>query len=246
MLVPLLSFIVPSMAWQSGPPLSLTVVADPPVAMSEEMLLLTFTVSNTSNKALAQVQVKVEVPEHTALESANVSSAKWAVSTPGRGERGTVTYLGMSEMAPGESGQLGLWVIVHQQTGKAIVLDTYTAMAKGLKEPVIGSPLTIWVGSLPTPEPTSTTFLPTATATPLPTVTATPTAIPATPTATPLPTPSPTITVAVAEIPPTPTPNLSSEREQLGTLSVSIFVVVTISIVVLSVVWIVRRKNKRE
>jgi hypothetical protein len=245
-LASLLSFAVPGVAWQVAPPLSLTVVADPPEAANGERLLLTFTVTNTGDDPLEKVRVRVEIPDYTVLEGANVSSEKWAVSTPPRGEEGTVTFMGMSEMAPGESGQLGLWIVVQQQAGQSIILNEYEATAKGLESPVIGNPLAIQVGSLATPEPSPTTPPSMPTVSPSPTVTASPTAIPATPTATPSPTPSPTVTVVIAEIPPTPTPNLSSEQEQLGTLSVSIFVAVTLSIVVLSSVWIVRKRNVRE
>ena len=238
-LASLLSFAVPGVAWQVASPLSLTVVADPPEATKGERLLLTFTVTNTGDDPLQKVRVQVEIPQYTVLEGANVSSEKWAVSTPPRGEQGMVTFLGMSEMAPGESGQLGLWIVVQQQAGQSIALDEYEATAEGLESPVIGNPLAIQVGSLATPEPSPTTPPSTPTVTPLPTATATPTA-------TPSPTPSPTVTVVIAEIPPTPTPNLSSEQEQLGTLSVSIFVAITLSIVVLSSVWIVRKRNVRE
>ena len=245
-LASLLSFAVPGVAWQVAPPLSLTVVADPPQATKGERLLLIFTVTNTGDDPLQKVRVQVEIPEYTVLEGANVSSEKWAVSTPPRGEQGMVTFLGMSEVAPGESGQLALWIVVQQQAGQSIALDEYEATAEGLESPIIGNPLAIQVGSLATPEPSPTMPSFTPTALPTPTATASPTAIPATPTATPSPTPSPTVTVVIAEIPPTPTPNLSSEQEQLGTLSVSIFVAITLSIVVLSSVWIVRKRNVRE
>ena len=260
----LLHFAVPGAAWQGEPPLLLTVVADPPVATGGGKLLLTFTVTNASSQALAEVQVTVEVPEHTVLEGAFVSSERWAASTPARGvhpldARGTVIYLAMGEMAPGESVQLGLWVLV-QQDARAIVLDSFVATAKSLVSPVAGSPLTVAVqpsvtGTPPTPAAAGTR-LPAPTASPtlagtatLPATTptvvrATPTARPsATPSLTPSPSPSPTVTVQMAELPPTPTPNLSSEQEQLGTLSVSIFVALTLSIVVLSITWIVRKRR---
>lgn len=241
--------VATDLAWQTTPPLSLTLIADPAVALSEELLKLYFTLTNNGSSPLEQVQLQVSVPEGTAFEGATVGS-KWAVSTPPRGERGTVSYVSLSAIAPQEQSQLSLWLIVRQDTGGKIVLDDYTATVEGFASPIAGDPATIWVGITPTPvvNPTSTpTPAPTFSATPSVTATST---VPATatstprPTTTPSPTPSPTVTVVIAELPPTPTPNLTTEQERLGTLTVSIFVFLTLAIAAFATIWLVRKRVK--
>lgn len=246
----LLSFVLPGLValQQGSTPVELSVSADPEVATKGEVLILTITVKNTGNTPLKQVQVQATIPEQTLMEGASVNGETWAVSTPLRGERGTVTFSG--ELAPGESKQLGLWVIVQQEASTPILLDDYSVTAEGYESPVKGEPFAISVDTTPTPGMIPTqTAPPTVTATPTETLEATSTVTStATPSPTPSLTPSPTITVVMAELPPTDlpptaTPNLSPEQVQLGTLTVSIFVILTAALVVISVFWMIKRSK---
>jgi uncharacterized repeat protein (TIGR01451 family) len=248
---------VPGLAWQQDtPPIELSVSSDPLVATNGKVLILTITATNTGNTSLKKVRVQAAIPEYTVMEGASVNGETWTVSTPLRGERGMITFSG--ELMSGESKQLGVLVIVQQQTGDRVVFDDYSAIAEGYETPVKGTPFAIGVGTTPTPGITLTqTATPTATAMPTRTAEATPTAtstatplpVPSsTPSSTPSPTPSPTITVVMAELPPTDlpptaTPNLSTEQVQLGTLTVSVFVVLTVILVVISVVWMIKKSK---
>ena len=256
-------FAVPGMAWQQeAPPLSLSVTADPAIAISGEKLILTITVANTGNVPLEKVNVQVGVPENTSLQGVNVFEETWAVKS--EQEQTLVTFFATVSLAPEQEVNLGLWLTVHQESGKSITLDHYVATAQGFESPATGSPFTVWVNTTPTPLPTSTvlatatsTATPTSTptdtppaATPLPTSTPVQTST-AVPTNTPMPTPSPTITVVMAELPPTEppptaTPNLSKEQVQLGTLTVSIFVALTLLLVSISIVWMVKRGKQSQ
>ena len=247
-LVCLLGLAAPGLAWQTPSPLSLAVTVDPPLVESGGTVVFTFTLTNDGDTPLKQVRLEVDIPAHTVLEGANVGSEKWAVSTPPRGERGTVVYFAMQDLAANESAELGLWLIVEQETGKSFTLDSFTATAQGIDAPVAGEPVVIWVGTTPTPriEP-SPTYTPSPLPTQPPTATSTATMTPAPLTSTPRPTatpsPSPTITVWVAQLA-TPTPNLSTEQEQLGTLTVSIFAFLTLLLVVAAVAWLARKSAK--
>lgn len=250
-------------AWQSAPPLSLVVQIDPPVAVQNGTLGLTFVVRNGGDELLEGVLVEIGIPEQTVLASTEASSDHWKVSAPARGQGGTVRYQSKNPIPPGQEVQVSLQVTVLQEPGGTVVLDKYTATAQGLETPVSGPPVTVRVQVTPTPEPptpppspTMTTVPPSTTPPAAATDTATPTQPAATPsavptrTAAPSPTtaptatPSPTITVVVAELPPTPTPNLTSEEERLGTATVLVFVGLLVAVIASSVTWLVRSKNR--
>jgi hypothetical protein len=244
-------------AWQSAPPLSLMVQIDPPVAVQNETLGLTFVVRNGGDEPLEGVLVEIGIPEQTVLASAEAGSDLWKISAPARGQGGTVRYQSKNPIPPGQEAQISLQVTVLQEPGGTVVLDKYTATAQGLETPVSGPPVTIWVQVTPTPAPPTPSPSPTMTTPPAAaTSTATPTQPAATPSAVPTrtvtpsrttaptATPSPTITVAVAELPPTPTPNLTSEEERLGTATVLVFVGLLVVVIATSLTWLVRSKNR--
>jgi uncharacterized repeat protein (TIGR01451 family) len=222
------------------------------VASTGETLNLTFAVSNTGDSPLDGVVVLVNVPQGTELEDAQAAEG-WTVLVPDAGEAEAVEFRAQDALAPDQSAELVLTLLVQQVAGDAILLDRYTATAEQLSTPVEGEPVTIWVGVTPTPSPsgtaaTSTPGAPTATATateaaPSPSPSVTPSA---TATATQTATPTATITLGPVELPPTatPTPNLSSEQVVVGTITVSIFVGIVVVLIVLAVVWVLRAAKR--
>jgi len=224
-----IGFIV---AWQNPPPLSLTASVEPAVASSGEAVTFTFTVANTGDQPLDDVEVAVTIPQGAAFDRATADNQQWDIELSAN----VVRYRATGPFPADESAALVLDVTVRQEPGQSIVLDEYEAVAKGFDEAVAGVPLTIGVDA-----PDTVVVTPTVTATstqtpaPSPTATRTPVA-----TATPEPTPTPTITVVVAELPPTPTPNLSTEQEVVGTVTVLIFVGLVVVLIIFAVVWIVR------
>jgi uncharacterized repeat protein (TIGR01451 family) len=226
-----MGFIV---AWQNPPPLSLTASVEPAVASSGETVTLTFTIANTGDQPLDDVEVAVTIPRGTAFERAAADNQQWDIELSAN----VVRYRATGPFPADESAALVLDVTVRQEPGQSIVLDEYEAMAKGFDEAVAGAPLTIGVDA-----PGTVTVTPTVTATgtqtPAPSPSATATRTPVA-TATPEPTPTPTITVVVAELPPTPTPNLSTEQEVVGTVTVLIFVGLVVVLIIFAIVWMVR------
>ncbi len=223
-------------AWQSSPPISLTVEATPPVARQGESIVITFIITNNGPRPMDDVQLTVNIPEHTEFTGANVGDESWATRLAGD----KVIYRARKPLARGASTRLALWLQVRQQRGRAIHIADYEVQATGLTAPLIGTPLTIWVEVTPTPSPSPTltsTALPTRIPSPTATSTATPRS-PATATLTPTPigtsTPTPFFT---------PTPNLSPEQERLGSLAVLVFVVLALVIVATSLAWLIRRRR---
>ena len=214
--------------WQSTPPLSLAVVVDPPVASTGETLVFAFTVLNRGDAPLEDVVVSVRVPEGTERVRAGADPDEWTVERTSVGPRGVIVYRARGPLAPGARTHLVLVVLVRKVSGQSIVLDDYTATAKGLAAPVAGAATTVWVDATPTPMPKPTS----------------------TPTAAPSPTamPTPTITVVpgvlLPTVVPTPTPNLSSEQVLVGTVTVSVFVTIVVASIALSVAWMVRNGKR--
>jgi len=231
-------------AWQETPPLSLTVVVEPAIASSGDILSLSFTVTNTGSDPLEDVVVSVRIPRGTEWIKSQVEEKWLFVKSPGR-TTGLVEFRAQSALAPKESAQLELVVLVRGSPGQSIVLDEYAVSAKGVSTPVQGERVRIWIDTTPTP-----TVRPSQTSTATPTATPTesketPSPAPSvTPAATPTVVPTPTITVVIAELPPTPTSNLSSEQERVGTVTVSIFLFIVVVIIVLSVAWVIRSRRE--
>jgi hypothetical protein len=257
-------------AWQGTIPLSLSVEVHRSITIQDKALNLTFVVVNLSGHSLEDIQVHVVIPEQTVLMDASADSDRWAVRTPPRGEGGTVYYRALTAIASRESARLDLAITVLDDADSAIALNDYAVTAKGVERPVVGEPMAIRIDTAPTPVTPTPSPPPTATAiaTPIatatatssraPTGTVTPTATPSltpsstspvaatvtpSPTTAPSATPSPTITVVIAELPPTPTPNLTTEQERVGSFTVLVFVGFVLVIVVLSVIWLVRRRG---
>jgi len=244
-------------AWQDAPALSIVVAVSPEIASSGETLRLAFTVSNSGDRDLSDVVVRVPLPEGTAIERASVPSEAWTYVEPATD--GAIEYSAQGPFSPGEHAELVLVLRVQAASGAAIVLTGYTASAQQLASPVEGTPVTVWVDVTPTPVaeitgtpaveitgtpiPESTTTTqpsPPPTVAPQPSPTASPTAQPS-PTASPTPSPTPTITVVAGELPtPAPTPNLSSEQVRIGTVTVLSFVGLVLGLVVAAAIWVVR------
>jgi uncharacterized repeat protein (TIGR01451 family) len=214
--------------WQSTPPLSIAVAVDPQVASAGETLAFAFTVSNVGNAPLADVVVRVRVPEGTERVRAGADADEWTVERPSVGTGDAIAYRAKGPLAPGSRAHLVLVVLVRKGSGQSIVLDDYEATAKGLAAPVVGAATTVWVDVTPTPTPKPTS----------------------TPTTAPSPTamPSPTITIVpgvlLPTVTPTPTPNLSSEQVRVGTVTVSVFVTIVVASIALSVAWMVRNGKR--
>jgi uncharacterized repeat protein (TIGR01451 family) len=240
-------FGLAQVAWQDVSALSIAVVVSPEIASSGETLRLAFTVSNSGDRDLSEVVVRVPLPEGTAFERASVPSEAWTYVEPATD--GAIVYRAQGPFSPGERAELVVVLRVQAASGAAIVLTGYTASAEQLASPVEGTPVTVWVDVTPTPvaEITRTpaveitgTPIPESTATPQPSPTASPTAQPS-PTASPTPSPTPTITVVAGELPtPAPTPNLSSEQVRIGTVTVLSFVGLVLGLVVAAAIWVVR------
>jgi uncharacterized repeat protein (TIGR01451 family) len=212
-------------AWQNPPPLSLTARVEPGVAAGGETITFYFTVTNTGQAALDDLEVSVTVPQGTTFDRAVADNQQWDMDMAGR----TVRYQATGSFPAQASAELVLEVVVREDAGQTIVLDAYEATARSFGV-VAGASLTVPIEEAAAPAATQTatvTVTPTATATPLPTQT-------------PEPTLTPTITVVVAELPPTPTPNLSSEQEVVGTVTVLIFVSLVVAVIIAVVVWIVK------
>lgn len=218
--------------WQSTPPLSIAVVVDPQVASTGETLTFAFTVSNRGDTPLADVVVRVRVPEGTERVRAGADPDEWTVEKPSVGARDAIVYRAKGPLAPGTRTHLVLVVLVRKASGQSIVLDDYTATAKGLAAPIVGATTTVWVGVTPT-----------RTQTPTPKPISTPTAAPS-PTAMPTPTITVVPGVLLPTVVPTPTPNLSSEQVRVGTVTVSVFVTLVVASIALSVSWMVRNGKR--
>jgi uncharacterized repeat protein (TIGR01451 family) len=227
-------------AWQPEPPLLLEVSADPAAPSRGGSLILVFAVQNIGSEPLEGVVVRTSVPAGTSLEEAGAEVEGWAATVL---EGGEVWLTAGVPLSPGESASLVMQLAVSTDAADVIVVDGYSAFARGLSEAVAGAPLTLGVDVTPVPttppEPSSTpTSSPTATQ-PAPVATETPSPTPSS-VASPSPTPSPTITVVMVPLVPTATPVLSSEQEQLGTLTVSIFVGIALLIAIAATIWLVR------
>jgi len=236
-------------AWQRAAPLTLVAEADPAAATSNQTLDLIFTVTNTSDVSLEDVEVRVVLPESTVLVGLVIRPARWTVRTVTGEAQSTVTYRAEEPLAPGKDARLAFRVMVLQEAGESLVVDDYTATAKGLGERIAGESLSVPVGARATPR----TATPSPTGTPVPSATAVPTGTPQ-PTDTPTPratttpsvVPSPTYTVVLVELPPTPTPNLSTEQERLGTVTVLIFSGIVVALAVWALIWLIRGKRTGE
>ncbi|MCP4247841.1 MAG: DUF11 domain-containing protein, partial [bacterium] len=214
-----------TVAWQNPPPLSLTATAGSAVASGGETVTLTFTITNTRDTPLENVEITATVPQGTAFERAaadpGYTGQQWDIDLSG----GVIRYQATGPLAADERAQVTLVVTVRPEAGESIVFETYEAIARGLEQPVNGEPVTIRVEATPMPSAQPTTpgaqpATPSVTQTPTPSVTQTPTpsvtqtpmvtvtdTVPAetptlTATATPEPSPSPTAT-------PEPTPTIT-------------------------------------